>query len=122
MELKAENEALREQFKSFQNKTSSKEGIFDPFDAEILHSDVHDLIKQHFSGKDLLKISEVSPVWCDMVETKIVDKVKLRCVNRHYEVDKEKIYEQILKSNREYKEMEILWLELPITSEVLEES
>jgi hypothetical protein len=52
---------------------------FDPFDVEVIHSDVHEMILQHFGAKDLLQMSEVSPAWCDLVEGKIGAKAELRC-------------------------------------------
>jgi hypothetical protein len=92
----------------------------DPFDAEVVHPDAHYLIKQHFGGKDLLKMSEVSPVWCDMVEVKIGDKVNVRCVMFNLtEKYIEEMYDVILKSNRKYSQISITWLDSPKSIKVL---
>jgi hypothetical protein len=57
----------------------SKEASMDPFDSEILHEDVHPYIAQHFNGKDLLTMSEVSTSWNEFAEgKKIGDKVRLK--------------------------------------------
>jgi hypothetical protein len=52
----------------------------DPFNVEVLHPDVHYLIMQHFTGKALLELSEVSPSWCRKVDGKVVEKVELQLV------------------------------------------
>jgi hypothetical protein len=81
---------------------------FDPFDAEIVVSDVHEMIMQHFGGKDLIQMSEVSPAWCDQVEGKVSEKVELRCTANGKQVAS--IYNEILLSARSYKNISIQWV------------
>jgi hypothetical protein len=80
-----------------------KEPSMDPLDTEILHEHVHCYIAQHFTGKDLLAMSEVSKSWNKFAEShKIGDKV-------HLKLDSNSIRQRIcqIKSRRDYKEVSI---------------
>jgi hypothetical protein len=71
----------------------------DPFDSEILHEDVHTYIAQHFTGKDLLTMSEVSKSWNEFTEDKkIGDKVRLK-------INSDSISKQFAGTSRSYKDL-----------------
>jgi hypothetical protein len=53
-----------------------KEMTLDPFNSELLHEHVYCNIIQHFTCKDLLKMSEVSTSWNEIADKRIADKVR----------------------------------------------
>jgi hypothetical protein len=76
----------------------------DPFDSEVLHEDVHRYIAQHFSGKDLLTMSEVSISWNEFAENKIGDKVRL---NFNSDSISTRDFKIIASSSRNYKDVSV---------------
>lgn len=74
---------------------------------EILHSDVYDLIFQHFGNDDVLEASVVSRLWFAATEssTKCMEKLHLRIVVPYCEEKNEKYQtiSQDLKSQRSYQ-------------------
>jgi F-box domain len=79
------------------------EPTMDPFNDDFLHEHVHRYIFQHLTGKDLLKMSEVSTSWNEVAENqKIGDKVRLTLNVNSKTVEDLKILEG---SSRDYKTM-----------------
>lgn len=77
-----------------------EEASMDPL--QKLHEDVHSLIVQHFTGSDLLQISEVSPDWHEKVITDgAMRKIKL-CLS----LDDSENFREIMKSERNFKNIE----------------
>jgi hypothetical protein len=75
-----------------------------PFNSAIVHEDVHSFIFQHFTGKNLLAMSEVSKSWNKLVEVKIGSKVRVNLVNSSFSA-KEVI--KIAKSPRGYQHIAV---------------
>lgn len=74
---------------------------------EILHSDIHELIFQHFSDEDVLEASIVSPLWFEATETsaKCMEKLHLRIVVPYSEEKSERFMSisNDLTSQRKYQ-------------------
>jgi hypothetical protein len=78
-----------------------KEATMDPFNPDVLGKSFYGYITQHFTGKDLLKMLEVSTSWNEIAEDqKIGDKVRLNL--KLHSMTEEEL--QILdRSSRVYK-------------------
>jgi hypothetical protein len=70
----------------------------------VIHEDVQGLIMQHLTGKDLLRMSEVSPAWKNVLSSRIAEKVRLNFAEESPDYENLKM---LVESPREYKAMAV---------------
>jgi hypothetical protein len=76
-----------------------------PFDSEILHEEVHPCIAQHFTGRDLLTMSEVSTSWNEFAESKkFRDKIRLKIDMHAMKIEN---FKTITSSSRTFKDVSV---------------